>query len=259
MPTRVKLAQEQDTAYITFASDVAGKPPTIDLGVLGALEQCLGEIEGCVRDLRAAILRSDSRRYFVVGADINALQTLDADSIVPWIERGHAVYNRLEDLPLPTVARVDGYALGGGLELAMACDMIVANRGARLGQPEAKLGFVAGWGGTSRLPRRIGLARAKELFFSARIVDASEALRIGLVDFVGDDEAVDAYLADLLQSIRSCSPLALAEAKRLANSSQRLSREANCRDEVAASVRCISSPDTTARVRAFLADRSASR
>ncbi len=255
MPTGVTLTQDGDVAHITFASEVAGKPPTLDLNVLAALEAHLHRIERRVGELRTVILHSDSPRYFVVGADINALESLDTDSMVVWIQRGHAVFDRLEDLPLPTVARVDGYALGGGLELAMACDLIVASDGARFGQPEAKLGFVAGWGGTHRLPRRIGHARAKELFFSARIVDAAEALRLGLIDFLGDVAAVDAYLADLLEGIRSCSPLALAEMKQLANRSHALDRGANCREETAASVRCISSLDTLARVRAFLAGR----
>lgn len=259
MPTRATLTQQDDTAYITLASVLAGKPPTLDLDVLDQLERCLYEIESRLDAVRAVILRSDSQRYFVVGADINALEALDADTIVPWIERGHAVFDQLEDLPLPTVARVDGYTLGGGLELAMACDLIVASDGAHFGQPEAGLGFVAGWGGTHRLPRRVGVARAKELLFSARIVDAQEASRLGLVDFVGDTEAVDAHLASLLQGIRSCSALALAEAKQLANKSLGLDRKANCRAEVVASVRCVSSPDTRARVRAFLEGRRRNR
>jgi enoyl-CoA hydratase len=259
MPTRVTLAQEDGTAYITLTSERAGKPATLDLAVLAQLEGYLQEIEDRPEDLRAIILRSDSQRYFVVGADINALETLDADTIVPWIERGHAVFDQLEDLPLPTIARVDGYALGGGLELAMACDLIVASDGARFGQPEAGLGFVAGWGGTHRLPRRVGVARAKELLFSARMVDAQEAFRLGLVEFVGDTDAVDAYLADLLQGIHNCSPLALAETKQLVSKSPSLDRKANCRAEVVASVRCVSSPDTMARVRAFLEGRRRNR
>jgi enoyl-CoA hydratase len=259
MPTRVTLTRQEDTAYITLASERAGKPATLDLDVLAQLEECLHEIQDRLDELRALILRSDSQRYFVVGADINALETLNADTIVPWIERGHAVFDQLEDLPLPTVARVDGYTLGGGLELAMACDLIVASDSAHFGQPEAGLGFVAGWGGTHRLPQRIGIARAKALLFSARIVDAEEAYRLGLVDFVGDTEAVDAYLADLLQGIRTCSPLALAEMKQLANKSPSLDRRANCRAEVVASVRCVSSPDTMTRVRAFLERRRRNR
>jgi enoyl-CoA hydratase/carnithine racemase len=137
----------------------------------------------------------------------------------------------------------------------MACDLIVATEGARFGQPEGRLGFVAGWGGTYRLPRRIGRARAKELFFSARTVDAEEAHRLGLIDFVGDAAAVDAYLAELAQGIRGCSMLALAEIKQLVNRGDGLDRAGSCREETAASVRCISSSDTLSRVRAFLAGR----
>lgn len=259
MSTQVTLTQDGDVAYITLSADVAGKPPTLDLDVLKALQQRLSKIADRVDGLRAVILCSDSTRYFVVGADINALESLDTDSIVPWIQCGHAVFDQLEDLPLPTVARIDGYALGGGLELAMACDLIVATEDARFGQPEAKLGFVAGWGGTRRLPGRIGCSRAKELLYTGRIVDAPEALELGLIDFMGDVAAVDAYLSDLLRGIRSCSSLAIAETKRLVNRSHAMDREANCHEETAASVRCISLPDTIARVRAFLAGRRTAR
>jgi enoyl-CoA hydratase len=222
---------------------------------LSTLACHLHEIEKRAGELRAVTLQSQSPRYFIVGADINALERLDVDSIVPWIERGHEVFDRLEDLPLPTLARVNGYALGGGLELAMACDLIIATEGARFGQPEAKLGFIAGWGGTHRLPIRVGRAKAKELFFSARMIDAPEALRLGLIDFLGDESAVDDYVTQLLGEIRDCSPLALAEMKRLVNRSGATDREASRLAETVASMRCISSPETLARVRAFLAAR----
>jgi len=255
MQTHVSLDRQDDIAYLTFTCDEPGKPATLDLQVLDELEQKVSQIASGADALRAAIVRSDSQRYFVVGANVRALETLDAETIVPWVHRGHAAFNQIEALPLPTVARVEGYALGGGLELAMACDLIVASRGARLGQPEASLGFVAGWGGTHRLPRRVGLARAKELFFTAQIVEAERALAIGLVDFVGDSAEIDVYLAALLAGIRRCSPLALAQVKKLVNRSLEASMEESCAAEAAASRTCMSAGDTQARVAAFLESR----
>jgi enoyl-CoA hydratase len=255
MQTHVSFDRADGIATLTFACEVAGKPAVLDHQVLDELAQGLEEIRTS-GGLRAVVVRSDAERYFVVGANINALEKLDAETIVPWIERGHAVFDELEALPLPVIARVEGYALGGGLELAMACDLIVTSSRARLGQPEANLGFVAGWGGTYRLPRRVGLSRAKELLFTGQIIDAARAYEIGLVDFVGQDTAeVDAYLASFFESLRSCSEVAVAEMKRLVNASLGMTQRESHLAEALASCTCLSSGDTRERVRAFLESR----
>lgn len=258
MQTHVTFERRDDVGTFTFACDEPGKPTTLDLQVLDELDTCLDEVEACVEDLRALIVQSDSPKYFLVGANVNALRSLDATSIVPWVQRGHQVFNRLARLPLPVIARVEGYALGGGLELAMACDLIVAAEGAvtgggaRFGQPEAKLGVVAGWGGSGRLPRRVGLARAKELFFTGRIVDAAAAHAMGLADFVGD---VDAIVADLVDDIRPCGWIAVASMKQLLDRGLDLTLEQIARDEAVASSRCLADPDTQARVARYLEGR----
>ena len=259
MQTHVSLEQEGDLGILTFACDEPGKPATLDLRVLDELEEGLKEIRSRVEELRAVVVRSDCDRYFIVGANINALQTLDAATIVHWVQRGHAVFDQLESLPLPVIARVEGYALGGGLELALACDLIVASREAKLGQPEASLGFVAGWGGSYRLPRRIGVTKAKELFFTARIVDAEEACEMGLVDFCGERAEVERYLESLFEGVRSCSPLAISEMKKLIHRSLHISLRESCLEEAVASSACLSSGDTRARVAAFLESRKKKR
>jgi enoyl-CoA hydratase len=255
MQTHVTFTQQADLGYLTFACDEPGKPATLDYTVLAELETILTDLSSRTSTLRALILQNETKKYFVVGANIKALQTLDEKTIGDWVRRGHEVFNQLEKLPLPVIAKVEGFCLGGGLELAMACDLIVAANEARFGQPEAKLGLIAGWGGTYRLPRRVGVSRAKELFFSGQIIDALRAYDIGLVDFVGESEAVEGYLAALLAGIQTCSPLAVAEMKTLVHQSAGSSIEMVGEAEAAASQRCYAAADTQQRLTDFFESR----
>ena len=253
--THVVYEQVADVGRLVFACQGAEKPATLDVQVLNELDTKLAGVESLTGSLRVLVVHSASPKYFIVGADVTALKTLDEETIVPWVQRGHEVFNRLEALPLPVVARVEGYALGGGLELAMACDLIIASPSARFGQPEARLGFVAGWGGSYRLPRRVGIARAKELFFTGRVVDAEEAYRIGLVDFVGSGDELDAYLNEFIDGVRACSPPAVAAMKAMLNRGGGISLEECCLEEQAASRCCLSTADTRQRVATFLERR----
>lgn len=255
MQTHINYKRHKDMITLTFASEEAGKPPMLDLDVLDRLSDVLERIEEERHELRAVVIRSNSEKYFVVGANIKALDELDASGMVSWVQRGHEVFNALSELSLPVIAWVEGYALGGGLELALACDLILATDNAKLGQPEAKLGLVSTWGGSHRLPRRVGLAKAKELLFTGNILDARSAYDFGLVDFVGIREAVQNYLDQLLAGIRSCSPLAVAEMKLLLDDSLDTTIDENSLAEASASIRCINSEDTQQRIADFLAKR----
>jgi len=257
MPTHVACERRDDIGYLTLSCDEPGKPITLSLAVLDQMEACLDEIESQSESLRAVVLQSDSPKYFCVGANIEALKTLNAETIIPWVQRGHAVFSRLAALPLPVIAFVTGYALGGGLELALACDLIIATEDAKLGQPEATLGLVAGWGGSYRLPRRVGLAQAKFLFFSGSVIDARAAKKNGLVDFVGSAEQITAHLQALLEGIRRCSPLAVAQMKRLIDQSPAITVEESAYQEAVASSTCMASADTQGRIKAFLEKRKA--
>jgi enoyl-CoA hydratase len=235
-----------------------GKPPTLDHAVMDAFEQVLAAIESRAAELRAVVLRSASPRFFCAGANLKVMETIDRDSIVPWVHRGHGLLNRLEALPVPVVARVEGYALGGGLELAMACDLIFASASARFGQTETKLGFVTGWGGSYRLVRRVGLARAKELGFSGRIVDAEEAVRLGLAEWQGPPEGLEAKLREFLASVAGNGRVAVAEMKRIFESCPRTRLEENAAIEAEASRRTLSDGDAAERLQAFLRKKAAS-
>lgn len=142
----------------------------------------------------AAVIVYGGEKVFAAGADIKAMQALSYTDMADRSAALQSAFTAVADIPKPTVAAITGYALGGGCELALACDFRVAGRSAKLGQPEILLGIIPGAGGTQRLARLVGPARAKDLIFTGRLVDADEALRIGLVDEVVDeavDEAVD--------------------------------------------------------------------
>jgi enoyl-CoA hydratase len=139
---------------------------------------------------RALLVTGAGEKAFVAGADISQMQNFDSAQAQAFSERGNRTFRALEMLPVPVVALVNGYALGGGCELAMACDWIVASERAMFGQPEVNLGVVAGFGGTQRLTRLVGRAMAMDLLVTGRMVKADEALRIGLVNQVVAPEQI---------------------------------------------------------------------
>ena len=184
-------------------------PATMD--ALGrAVEAC-----GSAPDLRAVILTGAGERAFVAGADVAALSAMSPAQAAAFSRRGHEVFGALERLSVPVIAAVNGHALGGGCELALACDFIYASTTARFGLPEARLGVIPGFGGTVWLPRRVGLARARELLFTAEPIDAAEALRLGLVNRVVEPAALRDEARRAASAICARGPLAMAAAKRL--------------------------------------------
>jgi enoyl-CoA hydratase len=240
---------------IVLRPEVAGKPATLDWTVLDELEGAIQALAVQRADLDVVEVRGAAPKYFVVGANIRVLETLDAASIGNWVARGHAVFGQLAALPIPTVAVVEGFALGGGLELALACDWIVAHSTARLGQPEAGLGVVPGWGGTWRLAQRVGLARAKLLCLTGRQIDADEAQRWGLVDFAGTPVEVEQFLAQLVDGVRVLSKAAVSSTKALIHENWGATAEAAMRREASASVDCWTEGDAAQRTAAFLENR----
>jgi enoyl-CoA hydratase len=252
MTTNVDLLVQEDVARMILSPVEPGKPPALDHSVLDVLDQQIALVERRVENLRALVVQSAVPRYFCVGANVHALRDLNPQTISAWVEHGHAVFNRLSALPMPVIARVEGFAMGGGLELALACDLIAAAETARLSQPEAGLGFVTGWGASFRLPRRVGVGRAALLLYTGRVLTALEAYEIGLVDQVAAPEDLDGAIEKLLEGIRRGSPLAMAEQKRLLAHSALLDLTADCAEEAAASIRCLESPETQQRVTRFL-------
>ena len=152
-------------------------------------------------------------RVFAAGADIKEMADLDPVRMLAYIQSFQDVFTRLEHLPKPTIAAINGYALGGGCELALACDLRFAAENAQLGQPEILLGVIPGAGGTQRLPRLVGVGRAKDIIFSGRFVDAGEAREIGLVNRVVPAELVYEEAVKTAEQLAAGPPIALGMAK----------------------------------------------
>ena len=161
-------------------------------------------------EVRGLIVTGAGDKAFVAGADINQLALLTPIEAQAYAERGQRVLRDLEMLPKPTLAAVNGYALGGGLELAMACAVRVASENARLGQPEVKLGILPGYGGTQRLPRLVGRGRALEMLLSGEPVTAAEAHRMGLVNHVVPPAHLLEFSREWLRKVLANAPLAVA-------------------------------------------------
>ena len=186
--------------------------------VISELEQLIGEVEKDT-ELGAFIITGEGRS-FVAGADIGEQSTMDVAQGRKWGQRGSALFRRIEKLEIPTIAAVNGFALGGGCELAMACDIILAagpnaegKGGAKFGQPEVGLGISPGFSGTRRLPRRVGIAKAKELIFSARTIGAQEAKEIGLANAVYAPEELLDKAVEMAKSFMSNAPIAVKYSK----------------------------------------------
>jgi enoyl-CoA hydratase len=208
---------------IDVSRDGAVAVVTIDRqDALNALNvETLTELRDRLRELaddssvRAVVLTGAGEKAFVAGADIKYMSALEPHDAKAWGALGHEATSLLESMPKPSIAAINGFALGGGCELALACDLRYASSRAKLGQPEINLGIVPGWGGTQRLARVCGIGVAKDLIYSGRTIDAEEALRVGLVNAIGDpvlDTALEAA-----RGLAEKAPLALAAAKSLIN------------------------------------------
>jgi enoyl-CoA hydratase len=188
----------------------------LDLDTLEALRDRLRALAGDV-DTRVVVLTGAGDRAFIAGADIKYMSGLGVEEAKAWGELGHEVGRLLETMPQPTIAAINGFALGGGCELALACDLRYASSKAKLGQPEINLGIIPGWGGTQRLARTTTLGFAKELILTGRTVGADEAFERGLVDAVTEPQELLPRVMETAIQLAAKSPLALEAAKQAVN------------------------------------------
>ncbi|MDP2271151.1 MAG: enoyl-CoA hydratase-related protein [Archangium sp.] len=208
----VKL--ELDGAIAVITIDRPKALNALNRQVLTELSEAIGQVAEN-KTTRALILTGGGEKAFVAGADIAEMAGLSQAESTAFAELGHRVLDSLEHLPVPVIAAVNGFALGGGTELALACDFIYASEKAKFGQPEVVLGVIPGFGGTQRLTRIVGRARAKEIIFTGDMLDAQKAKEIGLALEVLPAAELMAHCKKVAANIARRGPLAVAQAKRV--------------------------------------------
>jgi len=226
----------------------------VSLDVTKALAAALVRIEQD-EDVRVVILAGTGDRAFCAGSDVKEFPSLAGRVAEGKLVNENAMYDRLAELPVPTIAAIEGNALGGGLELALCCDLRVAASTALLGLPEVRLGVMPGSGGTQRLPRLIGLARSKELILLGEIIDAETALSFGLVNRVVTQGEAESVARELAETLASRGPVAVREAKAVLNTTLDGSLAEGQADELTASERVFSSEDMLEGAAAFVEKR----
>ena len=207
----IKLEIDGALAIVTVSREAALN--ALSSKVIAELTAACGELEVSA-DVRAVIV-TGAGKAFVAGADIAEMSELTPRQAQAFAQMGGALASSIEGSEKPWIAAVNGFALGGGCELALACDFVYASDAAKFGQPEVKLGIIPGFGGTQRLARRVGVAKAKELCMTGDTIDAAEALRIGLADAVVPHGELLGKVKELAGRIAANGPLAVAEVKRL--------------------------------------------
>ena len=185
--------------------------------VLDDLKEVLDGVDQ--EEIRCLIVTGSGEKSFVAGADIAAMSTMTQAEAEAFGKKGNDIFRALEVFPIPTIAAVNGFALGGGCELAMACDIRIASVKAKFGQPEVGLGIIPGFSGTCRLPKLIGQGYAKEMIYTGKAIRADEALRIGLVNAVYEPEVLMEKVIETAQKIVANAPLAIKYAKECINES----------------------------------------
>jgi enoyl-CoA hydratase len=218
--------------------------------LFAAMEEVAGDPEA-----KVVVLTGAGDKAFVAGADIGELQSLDNRSFGRLGRRGQDLMNQIEDLSKPVIAAVNGYALGGGCELAMACTLRIASSNALLGLPEVKLGLLPGYGGTQRLTRLVGSGRALHMMLTGDPINAEQASMIGLVNQVVEPEALEETVAKLAGKLAESAPLAMRGIMRAVNEGAGLSRDEGLEIEVIEFVKVLSSEDMVEGTTAFLEKR----
>lgn len=253
MPTFVEVTRQEFVATLTI--NRPDKLNALSQEVLSDLRGAVEEISGD-DSVRAAIV-TGTGKAFVAGADIAAMRGMTEEEGRAFGALGHGVFDAIQALRFPVIAAVNGFALGGGCELALACDFIYASTKAKFGQPEVGLGIIPGFGGTQRLPRRVGTAVAKELIVTGNMIGADQALRIGLANLVVEPDELLTRALKTATEIAAKGPIAVATAKGLIDEGIHLPlTEANTRERDAFGA-CFGTADQSEGMAAFLEKRSA--
>ncbi len=223
----------------------------LDSAMLRDMEKSLDELE---KDDGVRVIIITGEKNFCAGADLREMKEMGPEEAGRFAELGHRVFDRIENCAKPVIAAIRGYALGGGSELALACDIRIAGESARFGQPEVTLGLVPGFGGAQRLARLVGTSRAKELVLTGKIIDSNEAEFIGLINRVVPDSELMAKTEETVSLIERASARAVMLAKELANRYSAMTPEMS-RIDIEAFVECYKSGDHIEGLNAFVEKR----
>ena len=247
----IKYEVKDSIAYVTI-----NRPQAMNALNSQVLDELRGAFHEIAMDAEVkAVILTGEGKAFVAGADIAEMSKLSGVEARTFAKKGHGVMNFIENIEKPVIAAVNGFALGGGCELAMACDFRIASAKAKFGQPEVGLGLIPGFGGNLRLPRLVGKGMAKYLIMSAEMIGADEALRIGLVEKVVEPEALLETCEGIARTICSKAPIAVAVAKNVINNGSNVDMKSASAYEVNSFGITFASEDMREGTSAFLEKR----
>lgn len=249
------LAVEQEGPVLYVTVNRPRVLNALNRATLGELERVLAG-EASADGVRVVVFRGAGDRAFVAGADIHEMKDLSPYELYRFMQRGHQVFNGVARFPKPTVAAIQGFCLGGGLELALACDVRVGVPEARFGFPEIKLGIIPGWGGTKRLAEAVGAARARELIMTGRMIDGETALQMGIVQRLAPSrDELDGAVRALAEELAAYSPVTLQLLKGALDEAPRLTWEGLAEMEARTNAVCVSTEDGREGLAAFVEKR----
>ena len=249
------LLTSLDNSVLTITINRPDKLNALNKQVFTDLENVINEVENNA-DIRSAIITGSGPKAFVAGADISEFNELNKEQAIAMAKRGQDIFLKIERCNKPIIAAVNGFALGGGCELSMACHFRIASENAKFGQPEVNLGLIPGYGGTQRLVQLIGKGRAIELLISGNMIDANTALHYGLVNYVVKQEELLNKARSIVDAINSKAPLAVGACIKVANAV--FDETINGFDlEIKAFGDCFGTEDMKEGVSAFLEKRKA--
>ena len=259
MTTYANLTLTVDGPIARITINRPDKLNALNLAAISELTRVFAALDGDA-NIRVAVLAGAGEKSFVAGADIAEMAEMNSEKARAFAQAGHAMGDVIEGSRFPVIAQVQGFALGGGCELACACDLIYASDRARFGQPEVALGVIPGFGGTQRLERRVGTGKCREMVLrGGMIIDAATAERIGLVEGVFPHDQLAAEVTKVAQQIAAAAPLAIAQAKRVMRAGQDVPLSVANQLEIQAFGVCFGTEDQKSGMRAFIANPKAPR
>ncbi len=250
--TNIILTKDNGIATVTLNRPKALN--ALNKDILVEMLRCFNDLADDEK-IKVVIVTGAGAKSFVAGADISAMENFSVLEAKQFGILGHKVMSSIENLPQPVIAAVNGFALGGGCELALCCDIRIAAVNAKFGQPEVNLGVIPGFGGTQRLPRLVGKGLANELLFSGNIIDAQEACRIGLVNRLVEQDQLMVECEKLAQSIAAKAGTAVRFCKEAVNNGIEMDSKRACDYEVDLFALCFASDDQREGMQAFLEKR----